>query len=442
MRFRINNNLARDLRARESAEDANGVETGAPPLAFKETRAASRQLIYPLLLTLFLACLYGLLVLPLFQLTFEPFPRRALRGLSVPKFPSFTSASFLDGSFQKRAEDWFLKGHGFWGYLVPVSNELTYRLFNQVSANYGTTVLVGRDRQLFQPMYLRSFNKVDVPPVSKVEKRVKDLKELQDLLAQRGIAFTLLISTNVLLLYPELIPSAYTDPSREGRKNSYDIMVPLLRRYGVNYIDTHQLLSDLKPSYPFRLFQTTGSHWNDVAACRVTGKLVDRLSTLMGKQLLSLSCEPVQMESRPRAPDRDLLDITNFMFPGHTFRPAPYVKPPEPVESDGIYKPKFLLVGTSFSFSLLSQLKRQHVSDDSRLFFYYRHVRESSGRTTMLNRRKIDWEGDILSHDAVIIETNAAGGGRAGLGFLPDALKHLRASPKISYNRTFMKFSD
>ena len=362
---------------------------------------------------------------PLIQFVFSPFPKTKIFGLPNIGKPRLKVASVLDGSFQRRAEQWYLKRGGLYGYMVRASNELTYRVFGQISSNYGSTVLVGKEHHLYQPMYLNSYNKTAVPAHESLVSRVRAIKKFQDLLTERGIATTLLLSSNFLTLYPELVPAAYRDPSRQTRKNSYEIMRPLFDTYGVDYIDGHELLQSMKSEYPFRLFQTTASHWNDVAACRVTQLLTQRLDGQLKQTLPTIACEPVVVESEPRTPDLDLLEVTNLLFPKRTYLPAPYVELPDSDKELAADQPRMLFVGTSFCFSVLSQLRRHGITTEFKHFLYYQHWRDSKLRSGQLRSWEVDWEGDVFKNDVIVIEANTANVGVVGFNFLWDALQRL-----------------
>ena len=421
---------------RTASDNTARKDDAQPQLGAGAELAAPAKLSAPLryrlnaLRMFFLFCLYLLILAPIIQLTLQPVSRLGLHGMWAPQEPPpFKLKKALDGSFQKKAELWFLRDNGLWEYLVRASNELTYRVFGQLSGNYGSTLLVGKEEQLYQPMYLKSFNKVDVPSFESIEQRVIDLKELQDLLQQRGIATTLFISSNSLYMYPELIPSAYSDPGRTDRKNSYEIFRPLLDKHNVKYVDGHEVLSELKADYPFRFFQSTASHWNDVAACIVTDRLLKNIGPIKGHSYEGLNCQPVVTEPLPRQPDLDLLEIANVLYPKQLYRPAPYVEIPQGPINDPAKMPKVLFVGTSFSFSILSTLKKWGIIDDHRLYFYYNQVHDKAGSQYLI-KWKIDWEKEVFANDLIVIETNVANTGIAGFDFLRDALKRLRKSSK------------
>lgn len=410
-------------RAEEDTEGLFVVENSR----FKKRSYVSLSFLF------FLACFALFLMSPLVQLFLEPLPRRPVYGVSVPdRAPRFSTAGFLGQKYQRRLEDWFLKRHGLWGWLVGVNNELMLTFFGQVSADYGSTVLVGHRGQLFQPMHLRSFNKFETPGLKKLKKRANKLARLQKLLADKGVNMVVLVSTNVLALYPELIPSAFVARDRDQRKNSYEIMPTLLTERGVHMVDAHQLLLSYKDKVPYRFFQNTGSHWNEPGACLVTKTLFGHLGKLLNQPLLMWQCEPLHWQELPNGADRDLLEIANLLWPHRQLEPAPYVVEPttEILEAE-VYRPKMLMVGTSFSFAVLDQLKKYKAVSDAKLFFYYRTARYLSGRMVGLNRGKIDWENDIFTNDVIVIEENVSGMGRAGFSFVSDAIKQLRQSKVV-----------
>ena len=429
--FRRRDNLAENLS--EQGSSLPLLACGKAPVIRLQRHLLSADLFssawrYRLLLSLFVAILYLGLCLPLIQLQFRIFDSRGLNGVSVPNArPAIKLKSLLKESYQKGMEEWFMKRNGLYGYMVRASNQLSFSLFGQISANYFSSVLLGRDGQFFQPMYLNSFNRTENTPVTEMEDRVRKLKTLQELLAKHNVSFLLLITTNVLALYPEIVPAAYTDPSRLGRKNNYELMLSFLDKYGVNYLDVHQFLMREKSSSPVRLFVKTGSHWNDVAACRITDLLVQKFEQLLGKKLIRFTCEPIKTKYPPRSEDLDLVAIANLLFAERTFRPAPYPES-QTIKQGDEYKPKVLFVGTSFVMSILRFLGRHDVLEQSLYYFYYNQVMDSrTGAFQMLNRKKIDWQKRVLSKDLVVIENNQAA--RVGFRFLDDAIERISAIP-------------
>jgi hypothetical protein len=390
----------------------------------------TKQQAAKMMLFVYVGIFVLLLLTPLIQLAFRPFPGRSVNGVAVPEnFPTLRVKSFLKESFQKGAEDWFLKKNGLWGLLVRANNQLNYSLFGQVSTSYTTTILVGKDKHLFQPMYLPVYNRSKKVNPVKLETRAKKVKLLQDLLAARGVALVILVSTDLISLYPELVPAQYSDPTRLTRKNSYEIMRPLLDNYQINYVDGHEFLQDRKTTSPIEFFEPTGSHWNSVASCMVTNNLVEKMQQLTNKKLVRFACEPYSFCDPPREADLDLVQIANLLYPSTIYRPSPVVEP-QPIASGAEYKPKLLFVGTSFVFSVIGHLKRNAVTEQNSYYFYYRKVQDPiTGGFTDLPRDSINWEETVLANDVIVLEINQAGIGNVGFGFLDDAIENISKIP-------------
>lgn len=367
-----------------------------------------------------------LLALPLLQTIFRPFHEKPLYGIATPQhFPALNRTAFLSEKYQKAVEDWALKQNGFWPLLVRCANQIYFSVFRQISGDYGSSVQLGREGHLFQPMYLKSFNRSKELNIAKLERNARRLRELQDELAKRGVLQVMLISSNVLGLYPELLPESYTDSTRLSRQSSYQIMRPLLDRYGVNYFDAHEYLTGIKDQFPTRFFEKTGSHWNAIASCLVTNKLFEKIEAGIGKKLTHFPCEPFIYQYPPKSSDLDLLQIANLLLPSSAYTAAPY--PVDQSSTDeSAYKPKGLFVGTSFLFSIIDRVDDHQAFTANPLYFYFRQVRKTPHENfRTLNKKRINWN-EVLSNDVIVLEINQASIGNIGFGFLGEALQELK----------------
>lgn len=408
----------------EAPVETSGAELEARVLHFPKSRR-SRSLSIACLTLLFL-----MLLIPAMQIAWRPLPAWPLDGLGAPDAPpAFSWQGVTKETFQKGFEQWFMKGNALWSWLVRINNQANFSLFNQVNGTYNAPIIVGREGHFLQPTYFNSFNRLKTPKRRQLEKRVRQLKKLQDLLAERGIPLIVLVSTHALELYPELVPADFTDPTRLSRRNSYEKMRPLLDEAGVNVFDAHQYLSGLKQSSPVRFFEPTGSHWNDVAACLVTQQLLQKLGSLIHKQLLTFACAPYEFRYPPASAERDLVAIANLLFPNATYRPAPYA-PVDTTPQPGAYRPKLLFVGTSFNFAIMDQLEKRQAAEDVNLYFYYRQLRNHSGKFLGFDRFGINWEKSVFSNDAIVLESHTAGLGAVGYAFVSDALAQLQKEKK------------
>ena len=387
--------------------------------------SARRHTPYLKLKCVGLACFALVLLLPGMQALFRPFPQAHINGMAPTSgLPRPTLSGILSEKFQKSVDAWCTRGNGLWPSLVQMSNQIYYSVFGQISGSYNPSVLVGKEGIFFQPMYLRSFNRSKSFDHDAVRKAAKRLGTLEQALAKRNIPLITVISPNQIALYPERVPAAFVDPSRLSRKNSYEVMRPQLDKYGVTVLDMFQYFDQHKGDYGIDLFEPTGSHWNEVASCETTQRIVQVLGDKLKQPLPYIPCRPYTMQNPPPEPETDLVQIANLLFPERTFRPAPVInEPPVPV-AGGNFKPKVLLVGSSFLFALQDRLERAHITERSPLFFYFKQRRERSRDLFQrLRTDRLDFEKDILSYDAIVLEVNQASASAVGYGFVEYALR-------------------
>ena len=414
-------NTAQALDPEWKPQDEHGANTakeGAPPSK----------------LSLFAILVFALIFFfPLSNITFHLIKDRTLNGLALPEhFPTLSFQSFKDESFQKSFEAWAMKRNGIWGWLVAISNQISFSIFDQASNSYKVQVLKGEEYQLFQPMYLKSFNRIRTAKVSFLSNKVKVIKKLQDKLEQSGVKLIVLISTNAIAQYPELVPNEFVNPARLQKENSYEIMRPLLDDFHINYVDAHELLQNLKPQYPFRFFSPTGSHWNEVAACLVSDQVLAKFALLSNSQVPRLICNNYELKPTPQGADVDLLQIANLLFDRDFRISTPYLRnyqtivPPSSQEKD-TYRPKMLFVGTSFLFSVIDMLEKHNAATEFPLYFYFRQFRNrSEDHLQTLDTKHIDWQKSVLSKDVIVLEANMSNLGLIGFGFEKALLRYLK----------------
>ena len=401
----------------------------SPRTEKQQTLAAiigSRKEPSRLLLFFYTALLTFTFCLPLISISFRPFPQTSLYGLtSEPQYPLFSRRAVVKESFQRSTEQWLMKKNGLWEWLVKTSNQMNLTVFRQASSSYSSPLFLGEDGHIMQTMYLRSFNKRSKVGVNQIRKKIRLLQQLQATLAAHGVRLLVVVSTNALALYPELVPASYADPTRFNRKNSYETMLPLLSEAGIPVFDAHHYLNGLKTEYPFRLFEPTASHWNHVASCRVTKEFIRVLGNLLERELPNFTCAEYSFVKPQVPPDQDLLEIANLLYPAALYRPTPYVKHTAEDTGRSYYQPKVLFVGTSFVFTMLAYLEAYNVLDEHELWFYNKKkLDQAKGDYVPFKKNSVDW-AKLLSYDAIVLEVNQASMGNLGFGFIKEAAKKL-----------------
>lgn len=378
---------------------------------------------------------YGAMVLFIFfstlalqQKVYHYLPSVNLHGINNHyNPPTLLLKNFLSEQLQPRVHDYLMKTSGFWQLAVKFNNFLCYWLFRETTGGVSNSVLVGKGGMLFQPMYLKTFNKEPRVPKRKLLNLVSQLQLLERELHKRNSRLLILIHPNVTSLYPEIVPPRFVSPLRDGRTTAYDFLMPELVSAGLPLVDAHRSLAEKEPGLGLRYFANTGSHLNQLGGCHVANLVIAQLKSQGLSYLTERQCEPFQLRD-PLSSERDLLDVLNILAPRLMFRPTPYPTVPEAAALAAPPKdaPEVLMIGTSFLFNLHEQLYRQHLFPRITHLFYFRSKRDNPLHPNFLkfDRSAIDWER-LLTNKVIILEDNQAAVGRLGMGFARAALKGL-----------------
>jgi hypothetical protein len=308
---------------------------------------------------------------------------------------------------------------------VRADNELNLRVFRQLGYSPRHFVVLGRDDYLYERGYVDSFNRRDEAPIEELEARVRRLVTLQRFLEARGKMLLVLITPSKAMLYPEYIPDGLIDTKRQRIPSSYDKLLTLLQREGIDYFDAEGYLASLKATLPFTLFTNSGIHWSDPAACEVTARVLERFTDKLRRPLPHLHCQPYAEAPSARGEDLDLLRVCNLWSPERLIRPAFYA---QPRVVGGGRAPSVLIVGGSFNRAFMRYLRRARVNDVA--FYYYYKRLEYRGRTTPLDHSAIDFESQVFSKDAVVVEVNIEVATNIGFGFIEDAARAIESANK------------
>jgi hypothetical protein len=352
------------------------------------------------------------------------FAEKAPKGTRLPKASvPLNYQTFLHRKWQEQMQGLAKKRSGLWLYGVQLGNELYLRLFHQTSAfpsdfPYNLT----KDGALFKMEHLNGFNRDQNFDPNHLTEQVKNLKSFQDLMTRKGKTTLFVITPNLLSLYPELNPDEFTRPDRLTRRDYYEDLLSALDSYQVNYVDTQSLLLSTKDNFPFRLFTTSASHWNDVASCNALSAVNDKLWQI-GKGFRKFSCEKWNVKRIPEEKDQDLAITLNLFNISRFISKTPYVEikyTSEPVDK----KPTVLAVGTSYLSAFMEHMHKWDLAEKTTMYFYFRRQKVNGWRSFVtLDKNKINW-GDILNSDIILLNVGMSDLGNIGYGFVEDAIKH------------------
>jgi len=385
------------------------------------------------------AMFVAMLALPMLQKAVKFLPEPVLVGVETrgAKTP-LSAGNWFSGKFAADFEARLGVKIGFRGYFVKLSNQIDYSLFGKIRGRRGTQIVVGRDNWLYEQAYIDYFIKNPALPGGDLKRYAGRIRQLQDALQKRGVVFLLVISPSKVEIYPEYLPA----PLREqcaGRRHR-TIRQELLTRLdeaGVRYVDAHALFKDLKRGSDV-LFAPQGTHWNYYGSLLAVRRAVQCINA---SGLLSVPVPEVKSVRYLPAlgSDNDLELLMNLLWFDKT-RSPPIPYPEVMVEAvPPAERPDFLVVGDSFSFTVVDSIRYARLSRNVDLLYYNKrlysyppeeftdyaadHPGAEVGPLAELPPEERD---RLAGAEVVILEINEILLNKGGWGFIEEAVARLR----------------
>lgn len=376
------------------------------------------------------------------QLTGQPHDRR-LNGVEEPKaLPRLTWTTWLDASFARAVEQSLNRRIGLRGYLITLANQANYSLFGKLPAS-GTPIDAGRDHWLFEHAYVSQLLRRPNFTDARRDEFATKLTELHRELARRGKGLAVVVAPGKPEIYPEFLP-ADLPPPLKGNTTAYEQMIPALETAGVPVLDVRKRFLARKADHPY-LFPPGGTHWSHYGAQLATDDLFDLLRRQSGFEgLTPIGIAKVEWK-KPAGTDRDLRDLLNLWW----YEPRGAVKLPYPVVAPAVgTRPAGLgavVIGDSFSFTLIDALARTAAFDRIDLLYYFKRRFSyteplfPAGGPTLVRHDKFDrgplpaqgpdWAGILAGRTAVILVINEVNLYSTGWGSVENLLQYLRDHP-------------
>jgi hypothetical protein len=389
-----------------------------------------------------------ILLLSLTQKATSLFPRVSLSNVEIIRNrPLFSFKAFLNTSWQKQFEEWYLHQSGFFGTLVKTGNSINYHLFQSTNPNYQTdnATLIGAKHALFDKIYCNDLNGKYIVSLSEDELKIRALKKLQKYLQERNIQFLLLIHPNKAVFNPEWVSDDLK--MREPKTRTVERLVPLLKANGINVLNLEDELLTTK-----ELFPKSGAHLNSFGKClsaaATSSYLNENLKTSAAHRGIPIfQCIKNGLYSKSKNADLDLINLLNVwntaksrtMVPqfvveytsklNNTFNKNESTSLPHREE---LRRPSLLIIGTSYVFGLLKAFDSVKAFSSTDFIFYSTSHYFSRNRYTNLEKRgKKKFSNELYEldfvkkHDIVILESTSARLHQLGFGFLEEIDKVL-----------------
>jgi alginate O-acetyltransferase complex protein AlgJ len=333
---------------------------------------------------------------------------RTLYGVTLEKkVPPASLASWQTGELQKGLNT--LASENFAGReaLIRFYDQVLYETFHK-SYMYLEYIIRGKHGDLFERNYLISYGRYPWPAAKEgTEALAVMMKYLSDRLKELGSCFVLVITPSKASIYPEDIPDRFLEKVKNGERpaNDYEILVPLLKKYDVPYVDGREITLEHKEALPVRAFPRTGTHWSRAVAFFTTVALLKTIGRETGREMPQIS-ESIESISRtPDYADDDLWSLMNLIQrPKQRYLRPGFLLPDNWPKRTGI----LTIVGGSFVGEIVSDLEVAQVFERINYYYYFKLSRRRfpGEVVSAVDENAIPWQEDFWRTRGVVLEVN------------------------------------
>ncbi len=355
-----------------------------------------------------------LFVFPLVQRNFKLFNFQRLKGeYSAHQKPSITLSSWLDGSYQKAADNYCTDSFGFRNPLVRGINELDFQLFREANAKY---VIIGKDNGLFETPYIEAHLGMDYLGDSVINQKVLKYKQLHDTLAKLGVQLTMVFAPGKASYHPEYIPDYYWQ--YQTSPTNYSTFKQAFEANELPFLDFHLWFRKNKSTTPYPLFPLTGIHWSKYGMLLATDSLLSYWDSKTDKRLPSLDIGPItETTSQTQGSDADVEDGLNIIqtlphfnmaYPNYQFIDS---------ISDKI---RTAVIADSYYWGLFDIGLSTIACDSGEFWYYFKQVYPQNFESGLMIK-DLDLQKALESKDHIVLLQTDATLKRFGFGFVEDA---------------------
>jgi alginate O-acetyltransferase complex protein AlgJ len=324
-------------------------------------------------------------------------------------------SSLRDGSFQKAVAARVTEAMAVRPLLIRINNELRLELFGELTAPY---VVRGANGQLIERSYLEEYcARTENMAATFAADIIPKLLDIQNFYRQRGGVFLYLVTPSKAAHLPEYFVDRFPCPSTPAaRTQLIPHYVDLLRRAGINVVDTAGLIHSLKGSYEIDLFPQGGVHWNDIGGARAIAAVVEEINRQAGHEIVPPYTFTYTVSGVTSGVDRDLADLLNVFFPPLAYM-TPKVKfqPSAKCSEHPAHSLDAAIVGSSFSHLPGKILIEDNCLSNLNVYYYMRLGRFGGSPYHELQRNLQDGDLERLRNAKImIVEENESFVDRTG----------------------------
>lgn len=366
----------------------------------------------------------AVLLLPVFQKLFnlvDLFPLNGAFYTTPP--PALSWQSWKTGEYQQQYEKNLNDSIGLKPFFVRAFNQMDFSLF---SIPHAERVVVGKKDYLFEELYIKGVLGRDFIGNPVIDRRTKQLRELQEKLwRQKHILMLVIFTPDKGTFYEEYIPDRFL--ARPKRMSNYRWNKKKLEENQVNFIDFNDWFLRMKDTSRYILYPKTGIHWSSYGACLAADSLSRYLEIRLSARLPRIVRDSIWLSSTTRDRDADIWEGMNLMWriptPKMAYMTMHYDKP------EGMVKPSALFIGDSFYFIWAYGGYIENLFSNSD-FWYYDHDIYNGAVNTGRKVAQVNLLNEIDRQNVIIFLQTNGGYGIVGYNFVDRLLNALDSAAK------------
>ncbi len=321
--------------------------------------------------------------------------------------PAFDLTHLKTHQFQKNLEARIAANLPMRSFLIRLNNQIYYSIF-QKSHSENVHIIIGKDKQLHQDMYINSYCGMRELNHSQLVVWADKIKQLHDFFEQQGKTFIYVITPSKAEYIPETIPKRF-HCNITGVSPHIKEMESLLKERHILYVNGPELMIKATQQYHLPMFPQGGIHWNDLAVTIGSNAVIQTINSDGHVHLKPLDFSYI-LKNNPKGVDRDLINLINVMHPDDH-----YTVPKVTFKSMSSARPtlSLALIGGSFLWQMTDVFMRSKTFSNISYYRYFHQDRTDYhlGKdpiTHTVNPSSIEDLAAALKADVIILEENSA----------------------------------
>lgn len=352
------------------------------------------------------------MLLPGFQKSFQFLNVNPLNGdFAMPKKPNISLATWMDGSFQKKYDNYLEHHIGFRPILFRMNNQIVYTFFDEIT-NAG--VVKGKDDYLFEPWYIDTYYGKDFLQEEKIDKEIHKLINIDSVLKSKNVHLIVVLAPGKADVFPEKIPDHMFEDTNQY--TNYKVYSKKLRQSGIALFDVNSWFIQMKPTFERNLFTKSGTHWSQDAAMIVLDSLFRLIEHETGELRNSIKLGEIKQSQTPIDTDVDLLKISNLLYNNKQME---LYYPDYEFDKTHNKKGKLIVISDSF-FWIIYNTGLKSSFEDVKYWYYYNSIfPDNFDQPTTV--KDIDVQKELFEADVVLLMSSTSNLAKLGWGFLNEA---------------------